>query len=268
MEEKTVNAIVNLGQLKVVEKAYDDLLSEPSKKASSALATILNIGNTILWPIKWVNERTRIYFENNLKKYELELQNIEIEKIVNVPTEISMPILERFAYVSNEELSNSFVKLLISASSADTINKAHPGFIQIIDRLSPDEAILLKYLHTENVIPLLGIEHHNDPEDTSIYENILENKTGLEDKISLIFPENISIYLDNLESLGLIRLYNYYYTFLNEEYPLIEAKYANIISKVFEIYDDNKLNQVKKYSKRMYEISHFGKLFIDACIKV
>jgi len=50
-EESKINALVNIGQSKVAEKAYDDLLSEPSKKAGNALGTIVNIGNTVLWPI-------------------------------------------------------------------------------------------------------------------------------------------------------------------------------------------------------------------------
>jgi hypothetical protein len=145
MEESSkVNALINIGQGKLVQKIYEDLLSEPSKKAGLALSTIVNVGNTVLWPVKWFNERTRIYFESNLKKYEKNLQEVPEDEITEVPTEISNPILDRFVYVSNEELSDAFVKLLTSASSSKTAKNAHPGFIQIIDRISPDEAKILK----------------------------------------------------------------------------------------------------------------------------
>ena len=59
---------------KVAEEAYKDILSNPGKKIGEALGTIMNIGNTLLWPVKWANERTRIYFENNLKKYSIFIQ--------------------------------------------------------------------------------------------------------------------------------------------------------------------------------------------------
>ena len=76
MNEQKVNALINLGQGKIIEKAYDDILSPPAKKVGMALSTIVDIGNTVLWPIKFLNERTRIYFENNLAKYETSLNNI------------------------------------------------------------------------------------------------------------------------------------------------------------------------------------------------
>jgi hypothetical protein len=192
-EESKINALVNIGQSKVVEKVYRDLLSQPSKKAGNALGTIVNIGNTLLWPIKWANERTRLYFENNLNRYEKELEKIPEEEITEVPTEISMPIIERFTYTSNEELSKAFVNLLTSASSVKNINKAHPGFIQIIDRLSPDEAILLRYLSSIIGIAALTIRHHNKKEKSSEYVYVFQNKTDIEKKVTgLIFPQNIN----------------------------------------------------------------------------
>ncbi|WP_299317048.1 DUF4393 domain-containing protein [uncultured Maribacter sp.] len=271
MDEQKINALVNIGQSKVVEKAYDDLLSEPSKKAGTALGTIVNIGNTLLWPIKWANERTRLYFENNLKKYESKLDEIPDEQITEVPTEISMPILERFTYVSNEELSNAFVKLLASASSTENINKAHPGFIQIIDRLSPDEAIILKYLASlKNLqgVPLLSIKHHNDPNASSQYVFIFKNETGLESKLDLKFSENIKIYFDNLESLGLIQERNYYYTDLEPEFDKIIEEQKGLLENVFSKYtEQNELKRARKESKGMYEKTEFGELFISACIE-
>ncbi|NHQ68910.1 Abi-alpha family protein, partial [Elizabethkingia miricola] len=138
---------------------YDDIISNPSKKVGETLGTIIDISNTLLWPIKWANARTRIYFVNNLKKYEEKLSRINLEKIIEVPTEISMPILERFTYVSNEEIGNAFVNLLTSASNIDTVQFAHPSFIQIIDRLSPDEARIIKYFAQQrlNVVPYITL---------------------------------------------------------------------------------------------------------------
>lgn len=268
-EETKINALVNIGQSKITEKAYNDLLSEPSKKAGNALGTIVNIGNTVLWPIKWVNERTRIYFENNLKKYEQKLESIPEEKVTEVPTEISMPILERFTYTSNEELSNAFVNLLTSASSIDTINTAHPGFIQLIDRLSPDEAILLKHFKSNPAIPVLTIKHYDNPEKSSEYLFVFKNKTGLEVRIQEIkFPENINIYINNLESLGLIKYSDYFYVELEKEYEIIEKQHKQLLENHFNKYSEEKdLKKAKKESKGMYELTDFGELFISACIK-
>ncbi|TQI71110.1 uncharacterized protein DUF4393 [Gramella sp. Hel_I_59] len=266
-DESNVNALINLGQGKVVQKVYEDLLSEPSKKAGQALSTIVNIGNTALWPVKWFNERTRLYFENNLEKYEKKLEEIPEEEISEVPTEISNPILDRFSYVSNEELSDAFVKLLASASSTKNAKDAHPGFIQIIDRISPDEAKILKYLSNNSAIPIVDIKHHNVPEKPSQYQLAIKEETGLNQKLDLNFPENIVTYLNNLESLGLIAKRSYYLTYLESEFDEIMKNIEPIIKSVFEKYDDNELKKAKKEDKGMYEKTNFGNMFIRACIQ-
>lgn len=268
-EETKINALVNIGQSKIAEKAYEDILSEPSKKAGNALGTIINVGNTILWPIKWVNEKTRIYFENNLKKYEEKLNQIPEEKITNVPSEISMPILERFSYTSNEELSDAFVNLLAKASSSDTINSAHPGFIQLIDRLSPDEAILLKYLRHKPEIPVLTIKHYNNPENTNQYKFVIKNKTGLSSKITEIkFPKNINTYLNNLESLGVIKYQDYYPSGFDKEFENIKKQYNETLNEHFGGYEnESELNKKKSEDKGMFELTDFGELFVLACLE-
>ncbi|NHQ79418.1 Abi-alpha family protein, partial [Elizabethkingia miricola] len=201
------NSLINIGNNKIVEKVYDDIISNPSKKVGETLGTIIDISNTLLWPIKWANARTRIYFVNNLKKYEEKLSRINLEKIIEVPTEISMPILERFTYVSNEEIGNAFVNLLTSASNIDTVQFAHPSFIQIIDRLSPDEARIIKYFAQQrlNVVPYITlakyqleqVDQKNQPIqhiNTSQYV-IISNKTdNLFSNIELNFKDNTGIY--------------------------------------------------------------------------
>ncbi len=49
--------------------------------------------------------------------------------------------------MSNEELRNLYIELLAKASTKDLNENAHPSFINIINSLSPDEAILLKILN-------------------------------------------------------------------------------------------------------------------------
>lgn len=281
MSEKNFN-LINIEDSKIIENAYNDILSNPGKKIGEALGTIINIGNTLLWPIKWANERTRIYFENNLKKYEEKLSKIENEKIVEVPTEISMPILERFTYVSNEEISNAFINLLTAASNVDTIKFAHPSFIQIIDRMSPDEAKIIKYFKNKIAVTYISlykyklesktdenliIENYEPKIDTSKYFSICQKKTKITDEIILDFPDNFNIYMDNLISLGLINNINTRLKIaLEKEMDELEKKIEFEHQKYFSDIPPNLLNKSKKIEKGMYELSDFGKLFVKSCI--
>lgn len=265
MEETKTNALINIGQSKVVEKAYEDITSPAAKKLGEALSTIIDITNTILWPIKFGNEKTKLYFENNINKYKKKLESIEDDKILNVPTEISKPILERFTYLSNEDLSNAFVFLLSNASSSETINLAHPGFISVIDRLSPDEAKVLAYLKGVGSIPKLDITCSSTTDTT--YEYVIQNSTDIENIISLTFPENIDLYLDNLESLGIIKSVSYYHTDMESNFKKIEDNYEekfNLFNK--EGLSSEVHNTRKGIEKGMYIVSSYGALFLKACI--
>ncbi|WP_293309511.1 DUF4393 domain-containing protein [Pedobacter sp. UBA5917] len=275
-------SLINLGNNKVVEKAYDDILSNPGRKVSEALGTIINIGNTLLWPIKWANERTRIYFENNLKKYEERLSKIDDSKIIEVPTEISMPILERFTYVSNDEISNAFINLLTSASSTETIQFAHPSFIQVIDRLSPDEAKIIKYFSVKDAIPYITLSKHDvkaqsaedllkpnyKPQiDTSSYITLCQKANDISDEVELNFSNNLSIYLDNLISLGLIRdLSEYFYLIFKEDYQRLTAKLLDEYKDHFSSIPENLRIDSQKVKQGMFELTDFGKLFVKSSI--
>lgn len=278
MEGKT-NSLISLGDNKVIEKIYDDILSNPGKKIGEALGTIINIGNTILWPIKWANEKTKIYFENNLKRYEENLSKIDIEKIIQVPTEISMPILDRFTYVSNEEISEAFINLLTSASNSDTIQFAHPSFIQIIDRLSPDEAKIVKYFSESNSIAKISLSKYLLQDTPSRKDNKYElnykqyfslcrNATKIQENVTLNFTENIPLYFDNLISLGLIKEVNdYYYTELEEEFIQLETELLKKYEKDFLDIPENLRKDSQRKTKGMFELTSFGDLFIKSCIK-
>ncbi|MHC6201327.1 DUF4393 domain-containing protein [Elizabethkingia miricola] len=274
------NSLINIGNNKIVEKVYDDIISNPSKKVGETLGTIIDISNTLLWPIKWANARTRIYFVNNLKKYEEKLSRINLEKIIEVPTEISMPILERFTYVSNEEIGNAFVNLLTSASNIDTVQFAHPSFIQIIDRLSPDEARIIKYFAQQrlNVVPYITlakyqleqVDQKNQPIqhiNTSQYV-IISNKTdNLFSNIELNFKDNTGIYIDNLISLGILKdIDEYIYDNINDQYEIIEKDLITKYDNRFNDIPEHLKNSAKKLTKGMFELTDFGKLFVKSSI--
>lgn len=264
-EQQKVNALINVGQFKVAEKAYDDILSNPGKKIGNALSTVLDFGNTILWPLKFLNEKTTLFFENNLRKYQKKLDQVDRDSIVEVPTEIAIPILHRFTYVTNEQLSDAFINLLSNASDFEKANLAHPGFISIIDRLSPDEAKILISLKGKEVIPasrLLAVD--NDEDETSTYADSLQNFTGIDKIVNLIFPENIQVYLDNLESLGIISFKRKTISNTDRDfYEKIENEFYYL--EIKEFLNQYPEYQTYKWERGVYFITIYGKFFMNSC---
>ena len=105
-------------------------------------------------------------FEKRLKEYSDKLDAISEEKICKVNPQIGIPIIDKLTYVTDDDIADLFTTLLGKASSYNTINQAHPGFVQIIDKLSGDEAKIIKHLYRNiGYIPFLSIKGYSSDGD-------------------------------------------------------------------------------------------------------
>jgi len=136
--------------------------------------------------------------KKNLEALDKEFEKKKEELAPPIP-EVGIPVLERLRYVNNETLSKAFINLLVNASTISGARLAHPGFIRIIDALSPDEAKILQRLNQGPVYRLYLIKNSIG----GIAEQMPGVLTGLEFELELTFPENMQLYFENLFSLGL-----------------------------------------------------------------
>lgn len=111
---------------------YGDLARPGVKQVGKALETVIGLGNTVLWPVAWANERSRIALEKNLERYRKEMESVPEEKVVGIAPEIGVPVAEKLSYVQDERLSALYVKLLAAASNVERLQYAHPSFVNVI----------------------------------------------------------------------------------------------------------------------------------------
>ena len=212
--------------------------------------------------MKLLNEKFKLNFEKRLNDYKEKLDTIPEEDICEVNPQIGTPIIDKLSYSINDEIADLFTSLLTRASSLKTVNLAHPCFVQLIERLSVDEARLIKHLKNKDFIPCISVRaHFKDPKRGFIEE--LKQGTSLQTELELLFPQNISMYLDNLTSMGVLdippglyKVDDYLYDPLYEQYNFeeIHERYSgsNFFSKVEE-------------KRSYYQITDFGKSFVEAC---
>jgi len=178
---------------------YGDLARPGVRQVGRALETVLGLGNTVLWPIALANERSRIALEKNLEKYRQRMDAVPEDKTIGVAPEIGVPIAEKLAYVSDERLSDLYVRLLATASNVDTLGKAHPSFVNVINNLSPDEARLLEYFVHRSALPLIKAAAVRQSGGSQvIFAGLFAPQEALN---GLIFPGNMDSYLSNLTGL-------------------------------------------------------------------
>lgn len=241
---------------------YGDLARPGVKQAGRALETVMGLGNTILWPIAWANERSRIALEKNLEKYRQRLESMPEEMIVGVAPEIGVPIAEKLAYVTDDQLSDMYVKLLATASNVETLGNAHPSFVNVVNNLSPDEARLLLYFVQRRDMPIVQATAVVPKDGT---HRVLGGPfVPPEATKELVFPGNIDAYLSNLSGLGLVTVgYDKWIADDSIYEPLETSNRAVFTSRI-----DNTPQLVGhelKFGRGIAQRTSFGQKFIQAC---
>ncbi len=233
---------------------YKDLAQPGVQQIGQAIGDILSVTSFAALPFKLMNHKKELWFVHNLEKYRIKMSKTDPSTVHNALPEIAVPILEKMAYTTCEELSEMFANLLKNASTEAGVDKAHPNFVNIISSISRDEAILLEDMHkTMASIPFLFVTrkysegHWNTP---------ITCFTKYHNDGRLTYPNNDEFYFDNLEKLGLVYQSE---AKLNESYAQLESEIKPEIDKINE-------NKGEKYTYyyRHIGISSVGKMFIKA----
>lgn len=241
---------------------YGDLAKPGVKQAGRALETVIGLGNTILWPIAWANERTRITLERNLEKYRKEMESVPEDKVIGVAPEIGVPIAEKLAYVTDERLTSLYVKLLATASNQDTLEEAHPSFVNVINNLSPDEALLLEYFVLNGTMPFVIAKAVEV--DTHAHSQISGPIVPPEALAELAFPSNIEAYLSNLGGLGLLEVRDDRWLSDQAIYVPLQDRHKEELDAVITEHP-NFAGSILDFTKGSVKCTSFGRKFITAC---
>lgn len=267
---------------------YQDLLQPSMKVVGKALETTLQFLLTPFVGVQFLNEVVKKNMQYRLQQYDKQLQQIPKENICDVHPELGVPILQRLSYTTNDDIADMFISLLTTASNIETLAFAHPTFISIIDRLSPDEARMLLYIHQTYIknnktqIPYITIRARmkevkpvikdiNNPfefdglDDLLTYDEIKKWQTTIQCNVSLNFPDKIHIYWNNLISCGII---------IDEPMKSLpeEIEEYNKIEALCDIQAIQKQRETSKYNevfteKWLFSITELGQDFINACLQ-
>lgn len=188
----------------LLKEIYGDLAKPGVSQVGQAIGGIVGLGNTALLPVHLVNEKAKLYLEKNLNSYREQMEAVGQDKVIEVAPEVGVPILEKLAYVSNEELSQMYINLLAKASTVDGVNHAHPGFVKVIDSLSPDEGAFLRNIRSHSSIPFIEIRLKSDKKNEwNTLADMVLNSGVLS---GLTYPSNAPSYVSNLDALGILKI--------------------------------------------------------------
>ena len=245
----------------LLKQVYGDLAKPGVTQVGLALSTVLGLGSTILWPIQLLNERTKLFLEANLERYREKLAGVSPEQIVPVPTEIGVPLAEKLSYVTDKDLCELYTTLLAKASKKETQGQVHPSFVNILNNISPDEALLIKDLAESSLQPFITVRltNPNDGLWIELADIFFEPKSN--DKLS--FPNNIAAYIHNIKGLGLFEI-------ARDNFAAPYTRYDPIELAARERFTGVKLLDgftMLTFLRGKIEVTRLGWLFISACLE-
>lgn len=257
---KNVLPEVAKGSMQLVSQFYQDLAQPTVQTIGKTLNTTFEFATIPALAMGFATEKVKANFAKRLEEYKKKLDKIPKEDRCIIEPEIGEPIIRNLMNTTNDQIADLFTTLLANASNVKTLDKAHPKFAQIVQTLTPDEALIIQYLKGKKEICYLDFRGYK--ENDRGYYDFMSYVTLIPNEVNLAYSKNINSYIANLISFGILIDMKGSYITNDTWYNKIEQYYRPILEKqlVPKVY--NKITTEKSY----FQITDFGKLFIDACI--
>lgn len=263
MSEKEILDVTTEVAKEIAKNVYNDAGKPVAKPTGELVGLIPRAIKAALSPLeKWILQREYNVTETK-KLLEEKLQNTPPELIESPEPYIAVPAMQYISYcMDNEELREMYANLLANSMNKVVKNGVHPGFVEIIKQLSPDEAKLLGYIHRQETgIPMIFLNVRKKSGGTLVLDNGFTNATEL---CGCEYPLESEKYCDNLERLGLLKRSKELHFIDRKIYHTLKAHSYITLQKKHAEQHDNVLKV--EYIEGSAELTEFGKAFCNICI--
>ncbi|MGY4431171.1 hypothetical protein ACVWWO_003648 [Bradyrhizobium sp. F1.13.1] len=184
-----------------IKEVYQDGFSPALRETGSALGNFVKTLHLALAPLQFtaaLQDRYVAFLDRAVRK-------VPEERRVLPASQIAGPILEAIKYEPDDSLvAEMYNELLSKAFDRDAVRYQHPAFAPLIKQLSVDEGVILRVIYEK----LLQNDHckFQFTDDYDRDTNRFFNRTVELDELpreGLITPENVAIYVEHLDKLGL-----------------------------------------------------------------
>ncbi len=247
----------------IAKNVYNDAGKPVAKPTGELVGLIPRAIKAALSPLeKWVLQREYNVAETK-KLLEEKLQNTPPELIESPEPHIAVPAMQYISYcMDNEELREMYANLLANSMNKIVKKGVHPGFVEIIKQLCPDEAKLLDFIHQQETgIPIIFLQVRKTTGGTLILGSGFTDIAGC---CRCENPLDCEKYFDNLERLGLIkRSQNVHFvnravydSLKKHHYIVLQKKHAESRDDVVKV----------DYIEGVVELTDFGQAFCSICL--
>ena len=259
---KVTEIVRAVGELADKVPIYQDAIQPAAKEVGKGLQVVARAVNAALIPVEgliWGVEQIRDFVRERVAR---KLEGVPPEDIQQPKPHIAVPAIDALRYTGSEHaLSELYANLLATSMDKATAYRAHPGFVDMIKNMCPDEARIMRHLVAAPAYPLVNIKFVDKSNRSYVvthrYLSLLGVDAGCE-HVPLA-----PTYVDNLERLGLIRVDEMSKLHSEDAYKRIEEHPQ--VTRIVE--DLNKTEGRRAEIQRIrLLVTDLGKQFIRACV--
>jgi len=184
-----------------IKEIYQDGLSPAVQETGSALTDFVKTMRLALAPLQF----TAALQDRYVKFLDRSVRQIPEDRRILPAPQILGPVLEAIKYEPDDTLITAmYNELLSKAFDRQTAEEAHPAFAPLIKQLSLDEAIILKIIYEKYLLNDHYKYQYTDDYDRGT-NRFFNRKVEIDElpRTDLRNPENLLIYLEHLDKLGL-----------------------------------------------------------------
>lgn len=262
-EEQNLELMIEATK-ELVKDSYEDGVKPILKPTAEVIGMIPRAIKAALLPCeKWIMSREYNLAETQ-KLLEAKLENVSPDNIESPEPYIAIPALQYISYcMDNDELRDMYANLLASSMNKIVKNGVHPGFVEIIKQLSPDEAKILKYFASWKVVPTITLRA-NSKKGGGV--EVISNFSNIGELVNCEASVEIDKYFDNLIRLGLIvKAPPLSYLVNNALYEVLEG-HTYIKTKIKEIEALKNDRNQPEIEKSFMKLTSFGEQFCEICL--
>lgn len=259
ISSETVKAVADIAKAVPV---YQDAIQPAAKEAGKSLLLVTRAVNAALIPVEglvWGVEKIRDFVRDRVAS---KLKDVPPEDVQQPKPHVAVPAIEALRYTGAEsDLAELYANLLATSMDKVTAYRAHPGFVDMIKNMSPDEARIMTYLATSGDQPLINIKAIQ--KESGGFRIVHRHLSLLGLKASCQHFPLAATYIDNLVRLGLIEI-PAMRRFKSDE-PYTEIEDHPQVKKILE-----QLRKVDTHTieveKLKLELTDLGSQFIRSCV--
>lgn len=241
---------------------YQDVIQPAAQEVGKSLHLVARAVNAALAPVEvlvWGVEKIRDFVRERVSS---KLENVPADDVQPPKPHLAVPAIEALRYTGAEsELSELYANLLATSMDRATAYRAHPGFVDMIKNMSPDEARIMKFLATSAPQPLINIKATY--REGGGFHIVHRHVSLIGVKANCEHAPLAATYLDNLVRLGLVEIP--ITRRMQAEEPYAEIEEHPQIKAILE--DPKKIETHTIEVERItLDLTDLGRQFIRSCV--